>query len=52
MEIKFAREFTNVKPRRLEGLLRVEADVQAKCKQINYTYNGFVVSDNKPTAMR
>ncbi|HHL7941576.1 TPA: GIY-YIG nuclease family protein [Escherichia coli] len=52
MEIKFAREFTDVKPRRLEGLLRVEADVQAKCKQINYTYNGFVVSDNKPTAMR
>ncbi|EAA5571323.1 hypothetical protein DRG94_08835 [Escherichia coli] len=52
MEIKFASEFTDVKPRRLEGLLRVEADVQAKCKQINYTYNGFVVSDNKPTAMR
>lgn len=52
MEIKFAREFTDVKPRRLEGLLRVEADVQAKCKQINYTYNGFVVSDNSPTAMR
>ncbi|HCX7012300.1 TPA: hypothetical protein OZ125_002685 [Escherichia coli] len=52
MEIKFAHEFTDVKPRRLEGLLRVEADVQAKCKQINYTYNGFVVSDNSPTAMR
>ncbi|EPC8643176.1 GIY-YIG nuclease family protein [Escherichia coli] len=52
MEIKFAREFTDVKPRRLEGLLRVEADVQAKCGELNYTYNGFVVSDNRPSSMR
>ncbi|EFO3944669.1 hypothetical protein DC952_03825 [Escherichia coli] len=52
MEIKFAREFTDVKPRRLEGLMRVESEVQIKCGELNYTYNGFVVSDNKPTAMR
>ncbi|EIN4798227.1 hypothetical protein MW391_000728 [Shigella sonnei] len=52
MEIKFAREFTDVKPRRLEGLMRVESEVQIKCGELNYTYNGFVVSNNKPTAMR
>lgn len=51
MEIKFAREFTDVKPRRLEGLLRVESEVQVKCGELNYTYNGFVVSNNKPTSM-
>ncbi|EDH8285866.1 hypothetical protein CB696_19395 [Salmonella enterica subsp. enterica serovar Livingstone] len=51
MEIRFAHEFINVKPRRLNGLIENEGRINAKCAEINYTFNGFVVSDNKPSDM-
>ncbi|EAM1281456.1 hypothetical protein H9U17_001015 [Salmonella enterica] len=51
MEIRFAHEFIDVKPRRLAGLIETELKVKDKCDELNYTLNGFVVSDDKPSEM-
>ncbi|EEL0007023.1 GIY-YIG nuclease family protein [Salmonella enterica] len=51
MEIRFAHEFSNIKPRRLAGLIETESKVSVKCDELNYTLNGFVVSDDKPSDM-
>ncbi len=52
MEIRFAHEFIDVKPRRLAGLIDNESKIRNKCDELNYTFNGYVVSDDKPSEMR
>ncbi len=52
MDIRFAHEFIDVKPRRLAGLIENESKIRNKCDELNYTFNGYVVSDDKPSAMR
>lgn len=51
MEIRFAHEFSNIKPRRLAGLIETESKVSVKCDELNYTFNGFVVDDCSPSDM-
>ncbi|EHH6189131.1 GIY-YIG nuclease family protein [Salmonella enterica] len=51
MEIRFANEFTHLKPRRLAGLIETDLKVKDKCDELNYTLNGYVVDDCSPSNM-